>query len=70
MRLINRLREVLVGICPALERAFEYRKRPGLVLLTGFQTPAAIRRMGVKRLTDWLARRNIRTAAAFADRAV
>ncbi|ADI10621.1 putative transposase [Streptomyces bingchenggensis BCW-1] len=70
VRLINRLREILVGICPALERAFEYRKRPGLILLTGYQTPAAIRRMGPKRLTDWLARRNVRRAAAFAQRAV
>ncbi len=69
VRLINRLREVLVGICPALERAFEYRKHPGLVLLTGYQTPAAIQRMGVKRLADWLARRNIRTAVVFAERA-
>jgi transposase len=70
VRLINRLREVLVGICPALERAFEYRKRPGLILLTGYQTPAAIRRMGAKRLADWLARRNVRTAAVFAERAL
>lgn len=70
VRMINRLREVLVGICPALERAFEFRKRPGLILLTGYQTPAAIRRMGVKRLTDWLARRKIRSAAVFAERAV
>lgn len=70
VRLINRLREILVGICPALERAFEYRKRPGLILLTGYQTPAAIRRMGVKRLTDWLARRSVRTASVFAQQAV
>ncbi|AJT70194.3 hypothetical protein T261_8602 [Streptomyces lydicus] len=70
MRMINRLREILAGICPALERAFEYRKRPGLILLTGYQTPTAIRRMGLKRLTDWVTRRNVRTPAVFAERAV
>lgn len=30
VRLINRLRDVLVGICPALEAAFDYSKRPEL----------------------------------------
>lgn len=70
VRLINRLREVLTGVSPALERAFDYRKRPGLILLTGYQTPAAIRRIGVKRLTAWFARRSVREAGTFAERAV
>jgi transposase len=70
VRMINRLRELLVGICPALEREFEYKSRAGLVLLTGFQTPAALRRIGVKRLTDWLVRRKVRSAADIAERAV
>ncbi|WP_327160562.1 IS110 family transposase [Streptomyces zaomyceticus] len=70
VRLINRLREVLVGVSPALERAFDYRKRPGLILLTGYQTPAGIRRIGVKRLTAWLARRAVRNAQSFAECAV
>ncbi|MGW8439382.1 IS110 family transposase [Nocardiopsis sp. NPDC055879] len=70
VKMINRLRELLVGICPALERAFEYRKRPGLVLVSGYCTPAGLRRMGVGRLTAWLAKREVRNASYFAEKAV
>src|SRR3954469_6729049 len=71
VRLINRLRDVLTGISPALERAFDYSAHKGaLVLLTGFQTPAAIRRRGQTRLTAWLANRKVRGADAVAATAV
>ncbi|WP_307705041.1 IS110 family transposase [Streptomyces sp. V1I6] len=70
VRMINRLREVLVGICPALEEAFDYSKKPGLILMSGYQTPAGLRRLGVKRLTAWLARRGVRNAENFAEIAV
>jgi transposase len=54
VRLINRLRDALVGICPALERAFDYSAAKGpVVLLTEYQTPAALRRTGVQQLADW-----------------
>jgi transposase len=43
VRGVNRLRDLLTGIFPALERAFDYSTRSALVLLTGFQTPQAIR---------------------------
>ncbi|CUU59116.1 Transposase IS116/IS110/IS902 family protein [Parafrankia irregularis] len=43
---VNRLRDLLTGIFPALERAFDYSTRSALVLLTGFQTPQAIRTAG------------------------
>jgi transposase len=63
VRLINRLRDVLTGISPALERAFDYSAHQGaLVLLTGFQTPATIRRRGQTRLTAWLTTRKVRGA--------
>ena len=63
VRMINRLRDVLTGVFPALERAFDYSSHRGaLVLLTGYQTPAAIRRRGRARLTAWLANRNVRGA--------
>ncbi len=40
VRMINRLRDTLTGIFPALERAFDYSgQRGALVLLTGYQTP-------------------------------
>jgi transposase len=63
VRMINRLRDVLTGVFPALERAFDYSGCKGaLVLLTGYQTPAALRRRGQARLTAWLAKRGVRSA--------
>ncbi|WFB10334.1 IS110 family transposase [Streptomyces sp. LX-29] len=67
VRMINRLRDVLTGVFPALERAFDYSAHRGaLVLLTGYQAPAAIRRRGRARLTAWLANRSVRGADAVA----
>ncbi|MFD5837651.1 IS110 family transposase [Streptomyces collinus] len=61
VRTVNRLRDVLTGMFPALERAFDYSARKGaLVLLTGYQTPAALRRRGLARLTAWLTNRGVR----------
>lgn len=63
VRMINRLRDMLAGVFPALERAFDCRSHKGaLVLLTGYQTPAAIRRCGRTRLAAWLANRSVRGA--------
>ncbi|MEV8128998.1 IS110 family transposase [Streptomyces sp. NPDC085944] len=71
VRLINRLRDALVGICPALERAFDYSAAKGpVVLLTEYQTPDALRRTGAKQLADRLSRRAVRSAAEIATRAV
>ncbi|MFF2780334.1 IS110 family transposase [Streptomyces sp. NPDC058052] len=67
VRLINRLRDVLTGIFPALERAFDYSNHKGaVVLLTGYQTPTSLRRRGQARLTAWLANRGVRGADAVA----
>nr|MDT0664059.1 IS110 family transposase [Micromonospora sp. DSM 115978] len=71
VRLVNRLRDVLTGIFPALERAFDYSNHKGaLVLLTGYQTPAALRRRGRARLTAWLANRGVRGADGVAATAL
>jgi transposase len=71
VRMVNRLRDVLTGIFPALERAFDYSGHKGaLVLLTGYQTPAALRRRGRARLTAWLANRGVRGADAVAAAAL
>ncbi|MFE3205674.1 IS110 family transposase [Embleya sp. NPDC059237] len=71
VRLINRLRDLLVGICPALERAFDYSAAKGpVVMLTEYRTPAALRRIGVKRPTTWLERRKVRGATDVAAKAV
>lgn len=67
VRIINRLRDVLTGYFPALERAFDFaHSRGAAVLLTGYQTPAAIRARGQSRLQAWLARRKVRSAAQIA----
>jgi transposase len=71
VRMINRLRDVLTGVFPALERAFNYSAHKGaLVLLTGYQTPAAIRRRGRARITAWLANHSVRGADAVAATAL
>ncbi|WP_067431535.1 IS110 family RNA-guided transposase [Nocardioides jensenii] len=71
VRMVNRLRDVLSGYFPALERAFDYaHSRGALVLLSGYQTPAAIRRIGQSRLQAWLVKRKVRSAAQIAAGAV
>lgn len=71
VRMINRLRDVLTGVFPALERAFDYSSHKGaLVLLTRYQTPQAIRRRGRSRLSTWLADRSVRSANAVAATAM
>ncbi|MGQ4489634.1 IS110 family transposase [Streptomyces sp. SAS_281] len=71
VRLINRMRDTLVGISPALERAFDCSASKGAVLmLTEYQTPTALRGIGCTRLAAWLGRRKVRKAEDVAERAV
>jgi transposase len=69
-RAINRLRGHLTGIFPNLERELDLGNVGPLVLLTGYQTPAAIRRTGVKRLATSLRNRKVRGADQLAAKAV
>ena len=69
-RAINRLRGHLTGIFPGLERELDLGNVGPLVLLTGYQTPAAIRRTGAKRLATWLRNRKVRGADQLAAKAV
>jgi len=71
VRMINRLRDVLTSVFPALEREFNYSSCKGaLVLLTGYACPARIRRSGQARLASWLRQRRVRGYAGVAARAV
>lgn len=71
VRMVNRLRDVLSGYFPALERSFDYaHSRSALTLLTGYQTPQAIRRIGETRLRAWLVKRKVRSAEKIAAAAV
>jgi len=65
-RSINRLRGLLVGIFPALERVLDFTNQGPLILIGGFQTPTAIRRLGQARLARWLEKRRVRGAARLA----
>lgn len=72
-RALNRLRQRLTAVCPALERVAQPARQHGwLVLLARYQRPAAIRRAGVGRLTAMLGAQGVRaaTAQAIAEAAV
>ncbi|MET9932656.1 MULTISPECIES: IS110 family transposase [unclassified Streptomyces] len=69
-RQINRLRAQLLEFFPALERALDLTKKGPVLLLTAYQTPAAIRRMGVRRLETWLRNRKVQRAGTLAARAL
>lgn len=69
VRMINRLRDLLTSVFPALEREFDFSSCKGaLVLLSGYATPGAIRRMGEARLSRWLRQRRVRGYADVATR--
>ncbi|WP_228786075.1 IS110 family RNA-guided transposase [Nocardia terpenica] len=69
-RRINRLRGQLTSIFPALERSLDLSNAGPITLLTGYQTPAALRRTGRTRLETWLRNRKVRNPEALADAAV
>ncbi|MFV5999017.1 IS110 family transposase [Streptomyces sp. NPDC056231] len=70
-RAINRMRAQMLEYFPALERAFDYKtSKASLVLLTGYQTPAALRRIGKNRLATWLKNRKVRNSQIVAATAV
>jgi transposase len=54
VRGVNRLRELLCGIFPALERSFDFSTRSALLLVAGYCTPEEIRQAGQKELTAHL----------------
>jgi transposase len=65
-RAISRLRGLLTSIFPALERALDLTSTGPLVLLVGYQTPAAIRKAGEESLESWLRERRVRNAGKLA----
>lgn len=69
-RTVNRLRGQLTGIFPGLERELDLTNTGPLTLLTGYQTPATLRRIGSKRLETWLRNRKVRRADQLAETAV
>jgi transposase len=71
VRMINRLRDMLTSVFPALEREFDYSSCKGaLMLLTGYACPCRLRRIGEARLASWLRQRRVRGYASVAARAI
>jgi transposase len=70
-RTINRLRQQLIAVCPALERTAQLTQDRGwVVLLARYQRPKVIRQKGLSRLTRILADAGARNAASIAAAAV
>ena len=65
-RRINRLRGQLTSIFPALERCLDLGNVGPLILLTGYQPPAELRRTGRRHLETWLRNRHLRGPEALA----
>jgi transposase len=70
VRDINRLRELLASIFPALERAFDYSTRSALILLTGYCTPQGIRDAGAAGLTGYLTEHGARNVPSIVDKSL
>jgi transposase len=69
-RAITRLRETLLAIFPALERALDLTRTGALTLVARYQTPSKIRRIGHKRLAAYLRNRHVQSADALAQKAL
>jgi transposase len=54
VRGINRLRDLLTSIFPALEASFDYSTRSALILVAGYCTPAGIRQAGAVAVAAYL----------------
>ena len=69
-RTITRLREALLSLFPALERALDLNSKGPLVLLTHYQTPAQLRGAGHKRVASYLRSRSVKGSASVAHKAL
>ncbi len=69
-RTITRLRETLLSLFPALERALDLNNKGALTLVAHYQTPSAIRRAGHKRIALYLRKRSVKGADALAHKAL
>jgi transposase len=70
VRSINRLRRLMLGISPALERALKVTNVGVLILLTGYQTPEQIRAAGRDEIIAHLRRHRALHVARAADTAL
>jgi transposase len=69
-RTITRLREALLSLFPALERALDLNSKGPLILLTHYQTPPQLRRAGHKRVASYLRSRSVKGSNKVAHKAL
>jgi transposase len=69
-RIITRLREALLSLFPALERALDLNSKGPLILLTHYQSPAQLRRAGHKRIGAYLRSRSVKGSTSVAHKAL
>jgi transposase len=69
-RSVTRLREALLSLFPALERALDLNSKGPLTLLTHYQTPAQLRRAGHKRIATYLRNRSVKGSNKVAHKAL
>jgi len=69
-RTITRLREALLSLFPALERALDLNSKGPLILLTHYRSPAQLRRAGHKRVAAYLRNRGVKGSSSVAHRAL
>jgi transposase len=69
-RVIARLREMLLSLFPALERALDVNSKGPLILLTHYQTPAQLRRAGHRRVAAYLRNRSVKGSDNVARKAL
>jgi transposase len=69
-RIITRLREALLSLFPALERALDLKSKGPLTLLTHYQTPTQLRRVGHKRIASYLRSRGVKGSNKVAQKAL
>jgi transposase len=69
-RIVTRLRETLLSLFPALERALDVNSKGPLILLTHYQTPTQLRRAGHKRIASYLKTRGVKGSSSVAHKAL
>ena len=69
-RSVTRLRETLLSLFPALERALDVNSKGPLTLLTHYQTPAKLRRAGHTRVAAYLRNRGVKGSNSVAQKAL
>lgn len=69
-RSVTRLRETLLSLFPALERALDLNRSGPLTLLTHYHRPAQIRRAGRNRIATYLRNRGVKGYDALAQKAL